>query len=261
MMKLFLPKSTDQRFVHLAKRAKEEGFSVIRQDMDFTEEQGVFFLPFGAGTKDCINALSRIPAGSFVFLGKADDSVKQYAKQHALHLTGLLEDKGYLLQNSNHTAEGTLAEILEKTDRRLDQLCFLIYGYGNCGKAIARLLWLCGCEIWICSRARGQALARKDGFNVFPAPEKGLGMFDGVINTVPEPIFSRELLATMQQDSFFFQVASGFSGIDPKETEKLRIRFTPLHGLPGKYCPASEADAIWEVVERTLNKPPTRSTL
>ena len=78
-------------------------------------------------------------------------------------------------------------------------------------------------------------------------------MFDCVINTVPDPIFPPEMLATMREGSFFFQIAGGFSGIEPETAEKIGIHFVPLHALPGKFCPASEADAIWHVVEETLN--------
>ena len=78
-------------------------------------------------------------------------------------------------------------------------------------------------------------------------------MFDGVINTVPEPIFTHEMLSTMRCGSSFFQIASGTSGIDPKKAEEMGFHFVPLHGLPGKYAPASEADAIRRVVEETIH--------
>lgn len=252
-MKFILPRTNDLRFVHLAKKAETAGYEVFTYEKNPPEEAGIIFIPFGLCEEDLLTALESIPEGSLVFGGKGTSEGKRLAKEKNIRITFLLEEKRYLIKNARHTAEGVLAEIIAKTDRRLDDLCLLIYGYGNCGRAIARLLWLCGCEVWVWSRERGQALAEKDGFNVFPAPVKGLGMFDGVINTVPDPIFSTDLLSTMQKDSFFFQVASGFSGIDAKKAEAIGIRFVPLHGLPGKYTPASEADAIWDEVTRALS--------
>ena len=260
-MKLILPKTKDLRFSALANKGKEEGLSVVEYTDLLPCEKGIVFFPFTAEENTLSAALSRIPSESLVFTGKATESVKKKAAARGILLTSLLEDPYYLLQNAIHTAEGTLAEVISHTKRRLDELCILVYGYGNCGCAIARMLWLSGAEVWVWSRQRGQALAQQDGFNLFPAPAKGLGMFDAVINTVPAPVFSPEFLSTMQKDSFFFQVASGFSGIDPARLEKIGAHFVALHGLPGKYCPDSEADAIWNVVNAVLEKSSSRSTL
>ena len=252
-MKFILPKARDLRFVHLAEIAAANGYEVITYENELPAERGVFFLPLNLCEAELLAALESIPDQSTVFAGKGCDAVARLAKEKNLRITCLLDEKRYLIKNAEHTAEGVLAEIISRTDRRLDELCLLVYGYGNCGRAIARLLWLCGCEVWVWSRERGQALAEKDGFNLFPATERGLGMFDGVVNTVPAPIFSADFLGTMQKGSSFFQVASGNSGIDPDEAKARGIRFIPLHGLPGKYTPASEADAIWEEVIRALS--------
>lgn len=252
-MKFILPKTRDPRFSRLAEKAEAAGFEILTYENDPPTEKGVVFIPFGAKEETLLTVFRAVPEKSLVFAGKSTPEAIRLAKEKKLRATFLLEEERYLIKNAQHTAEGVLAEIISKTDRRLDDLCVLVYGYGNCGSAIARLLWLCGCEVWVWSRARGQALAQRDGFNLFPAPNEGLGMFDCVVNTVPDPVFSAEFLSTMQKDAFFFQIASGFSGIDAEKAENSGIRFVPLHGLPGKYEPASEADAIWEEVTRALS--------
>ena len=250
-MKFILPGTKDLRFQYLAEKAKKYGYEIFTYEKIPPKTDGVFFLPFSFREEELLTAFEPIPAGSHVFCGKGTESVKKMAKEKNFRITFLLEEKRYLMKNARHTAEGLLAEIITKTERRLDDLCLLVYGYGNCGSAIAKLLWLCGCEIWVYSRERGQALAKEDGFNIFPAPDKGLGMIDGVINTVPDPIFSEKILSTMQKESYFFQVASGNSGIDAKQLEELGIYFVPLHGLPGKYTPLSEADAILDEITQS----------
>lgn len=260
-MKFILPKTSDLRFSFLGKHAAEKGFHLIEYTHTPPAEQGIFLFPFGMTEQELLRALEAVPAGSLVFTGKTTPLLKAAASEKGILATGLLENEIYLLQNAVHTAEGALAEVISHTDRRLDQLCILVYGYGNCGSAIARLFWLCGAEIWVWSRERGQARAHQDGFNVFPAPEKGLGMFDAVINTVPDFVFSPDFLSTMGQDSFFFQIASGLSGIDAQMLQDRGIRFIPLHGLPGKYCPASEADALWDLIESVLSTLQPRSSL
>ena len=137
-MKLILPKTMDPRFSALAEKGTEEGFSVVEYTDSLPCEKGIVFFPFAADEKTLCDALACLPAESLVFVGKATESVKKKAKAKGMALTSLLEDPTYLLQNAVHTAEGTLAEVIFHTKRRLDELCILVYGYGNCGSAIAR---------------------------------------------------------------------------------------------------------------------------
>ena len=258
-MNLILPKTDDLRFFHLGRIAAETGVSTLEYNANSPLDKGVYLFPFTYREKELLPILDSLPEQSFVFIGKSTEKIRQVAAFKKLWLTAFLENDRYLTKNAEHTAEGVLAEILAKTDKRLSDLCLLIYGYGNCGRAIARLLWLCGCEIWVWSRERGKRLAEEDGFNLYPAPKLGFGMFDGVINTVPDPIFPSSLLSTIRRDASFFQVASGFSGIDPSTAEDLGFSFYPLHGLPGKYCPLSEAQILWEEMGGVLQN--QRSTL
>lgn len=258
-MKIILPKTSDARFVRLACLAREDGAEVLEYTDPPCTEKAVHVLSLGADEAEILKTLQHASPGSVVLTGRAAPALREYAREKKICLRALLEEERYLIQNSIITAEGVLAELIRNTDRRLSEQCLLVYGYGNCGQEIAKLLWLCGCEVWVWSRERGQRLARYDGFNVYHAPTLGLGMFDGVINTVPAPVFPLSHLSTLRSGSFFFQVASGFSGICPEEAEQLGIRFYPLHGLPGKFAPASEADAIWEIIQDTLKNKPKRS--
>jgi dipicolinate synthase subunit A len=208
----------------------------------------------GEKTEGILPHLHRAEEGSLFFVGKADHELEEAAQKKGIHIISLLDQEIYRTENSLATAEGCLAEVIGSTERLLTELSILVCGYGNCGKAIARLFWLCGSEVWIFSREGSMKRAHEDGFNLYRAPGERMGMFDAVINTVPTPIFSPEFFSSMRPDSHFFQIASGLSGIEKETLSRLGIHFHPLPGLPGRYAPATEAETLHRIICETLDQ-------
>ncbi len=254
-MNTFYLLDRDPRYLILGEMLEEEGNRVLFYPEEIPPEPLFYLFPLGLGEEAVQNVLSTAKEGSFALVGKTTPALHLFAKEKKITLRGALEDEIYLFQNAKATAEGVLKNVIETMDRTLDELTLLVYGFGNCGSAIARLLWLAGCEIFVCSRERGNKAAEKEGFNIYSAENLGLGMFDGVINTVPTPIFSDSLLFTMAEDSHFFQVATGLSGIDPEKLESRKIHFHPLPRLPGLYAPRSEALGLYDLITRSFENP------
>lgn len=247
-MRCFYLLGSDRRYDLIAEKWSETGGLVFREINSPPSEKALFFLPMGMGEEGILPLFSIALPGSVFLVAKSTPKIQAKAEEKGLLCFALFEIESYRKENSTATAEGLLSEIIRKTDRNLSEQCVLIYGYGNCGKAIADLLYLVGCEVWVWSRERGQKKALADGFNLFPAPNRGLSMFDLVINTVPDPVFPSSLLATLRKGSHFFQIASGLSGICPEELSARGVFFHPLPGLPGKISPASEADLIFQII-------------
>lgn len=250
-MKHFYLLDEDPRYRLLGDMLWDAGYRVSFS-LEKEEEAAFYFFSLGAGEEKIRPVLEDAKKGSFAFIGKNIPTLSPLAKEKNIVLCPALEDEIYLLKNAKATAEGVLKHVIESCPRTLSELTVLVYGFGNCGSEIARLLWLCGCEVFITSRERGSRAATKEGFNVFPAEKKGLSMFDAVINTVPDPIFSPSLLETLGAGSHFFQVASGLSGIDPDSLSSRGVLFHPLPRLPGRYAPLSEAQALYDLISRTM---------
>jgi dipicolinate synthase subunit A len=247
-MHCFYLLGSDRRYDLIAEKLSQTGGHVFRKIEGVPSEKALFFVPMGMGEEGILQLIELALPDSVFLVAKATSKIKAAAEKRNVSCIALFDAESYRKENSTATAEGTLAEIIQKTDRNLSDQCVLVYGYGNCGKAIADLLYLVGCEVWVWSRERGQKKALADGFNLFPAPTHGLSMFDCVINTVPEPIFSDSLLCTLREGSHFFQIASGLSGICPEDLLSRGVFFHPLPGLPGKISPAAEADLIFEII-------------
>lgn len=252
-MHCFYLLGSDRRYDLIAEQLERIGGNVLRSLESPPKNKALFFVPMGMGEDGILPLIDMALPDSVFLMAKATPKIKACAEKKGILPVALFDVEAYRKENSTATAEGTLAEIIRKTDRNLSELCILIYGYGNCGKAISDLLYLAGCEVWVWSRERGQKKALSDGFNLFPAPQKGLAMFDCVVNTVPDPIFPESLLSTLREGSHFFQIASGSSGISSDFLSERGVLFHPLPGLPGKISPASEADLIFQIIQ-TLSK-------
>lgn len=255
-MNTFYLGDQESRYLHLAEFLKEEGKEVSFFLEELPPKPLFYIFPFGIKENKILEILENAQKGSIALVGKKSPALTYFCEEKGILLYGALEDEIYLFRNARATAEGVLKHVIEHCPYTLDALTVLVYGYGNCGSQIARLLWLSGCEVFVTSRERGMKEAEKDGFNIYSAEKLGLAMFDVVVNTVPEPIFSESLLSTMREDAFFFQVATGLSGIKQETITALGAAFLPLPRLPGLYAPKSEAMALLDLIFRIENPPP-----
>lgn len=252
-MKHFFILGTDPRYDRLADLISERGGTVFRTKKSLSCP-AVWIFPLSAEEKTILSTLDHAAKGSLVLVGRKSPELELFATNHKMSLLALLEDKTYLEKNALATAEGTLAEVIRETDRTLPEMCVLVCGYGNCGKALSRLFWLCGCEVWVFSREESLKRAEEEGFNAFRGPKENLSMFDLILNTVPSPIFDDAFLSTLAKGAHFFQVASGLSGIPPQNLEEKGVFFHPLPGLPGRYASQSEAEAIFAFLKEHIPK-------
>lgn len=249
-MTQFFLLGSDARFSRLAEKLSQRG-RVFREigAANGAENEGsnrnVYVFPFRQTEAEWINMLSPLPKNGFVFVWQAGAALKRLCEEKNFQLTEYAADKIYRAENAKATAEGALASVLTKTESLLAGECVLVCGYGACGQELARLFWLCGCEVFVFSRARGLKAAAEDGFNTLSSlSTPRLAMFDVVLNTVPEAIFPASVLENFREGSFFFQIASGTSGIDTQLLKKREVSYVPLPGLPAIFAPQSEAEAL-----------------
>ncbi len=251
-MKHFFLLSEDPRFDALGDRLRFHGFPVSRSlPLRFPEESVVVF-PFNAKEDGVLSVIKNAPADSAVAVGRKTQKLQLCCEENGIKLIPLLENPAYLAQNAAATAEGLLGECIQRTHTVLTEETFLIIGYGNCGKAIAKLLYLCGAEVYVHSRQGSLKRAEADGFSVLPELSEKMKMFDCIVNTVPAPIFDEAFFARCRQGAHFFQIASGLSGIDPAVPKKFGVFFHPLPALPAKYSPVSEGDHLFAALDSIL---------
>ncbi len=242
---------TDRRFDLIAQRFKSEGKTVFREGV--SREPAVYLFGLNADKEQIRLQMEQMKPESTVFLSRSNDALQQLALEKGLEIISLMEETSYVSSNAAATAEGTLAAVIQAVPRTLREIRVLICGFGNCGKALAKLLRACGCQVFIFSRSGSMEAAKKAGFSLCRIAQDPMDCFDVILNTVPAPIFSDAVLARIPSGTHLFQIASGCSGMDPSQLEKQGILFHPLPGLPGKVAPESEADTIHQILSRSCS--------
>ncbi len=248
-MTRFIILGRDARWDRLAALLEEKGRVLRERAPGEAGERSVTVFPFNAGEEEICAALADMAPGDAAFVWQKTEKEKETAKARGAGLFACGDDRIYRAQNALGTAEGTLARVLEERDRTLSGEAVLVCGYGHCGSAIARLFWLCGCEVFVFARARGRREAEADGFNTLPSLfSQECAAFDIIINTIPAAVFPPSILEGFSEGASFFQVASGGSGVDEAFCRARGIAYHALPGLPARFSPQSEAEALAEFI-------------
>jgi hypothetical protein len=159
-------------------------------------------------------------------------------------------DCDFLQKNANLTAEATVSFLHSLIKDELRDRKIFISGYGRIGSLLSKHLLNLGCSVFVYARreeVRNQVI--KDG--ACPVILNECVGADVIINTVPHPIYTKELIAKIPKDVFIIELASqpyGFEGME---------RVVLASGLPGKILPVGASRAIYDTVTKILSRAET----
>ena len=147
-----------------------------------------------------------------------------------IHFLDFMEDTVVTEENAVATAEGTIAELVEKSPYNIDEAKVLVTGYGYCGKAIAKRLGALGARVTVLARRKeARKEAKGDGFYAVDfafGPEEAMGAAM-VVNTVPALVVTEKIIRELPRDAFCM-------------CEGIRHPCGPCAWNPGKICAERE---------------------
>lgn len=200
--------------------------------------------------------IESLESGQEFFGGCVPEWFSEEAGRKGVRVTDLMRREEIALYNTIATAEGAVAEAVRKSPRNLRGSVCLVLGYGRCAQTLASCLRGMGGRVSICvrnpvQRARAAVFAER----AFLMEELGeiLPKFSFIFNTVPAVILNRELLARVSPSACMFDLASAPGGIDFEAAEELGASAWLLPGLPGRYAPASSAEALVDFILNERN--------
>jgi dipicolinate synthase subunit A len=174
-----------------------------------------------------------------------------------IHFLDFMEDKTVTEENAVATAEGAIAELVNKSPYNIDEAKIIVTGYGCCGRAIAVRLKAMGARVTILARRREvRKEAKRDGFYAADfafGPEEAMGAAM-VVNTVPAPVVTRAIIAELPQDAYVLDIASAPGGTDFDCAKEYGIKADLVLGIPGKYAPKESAYILAGAVERFVER-------
>ena len=172
-----------------------------------------------------------------------------------IHFLDFMEDTVVTEENAEATAEGTIAQLVEKSPYNIDEAKVLVTGYGYCGKAIAKRLGALRARVTVLARRREvRKAAKEDGFYAVDfafGPEEAMGAAM-VVNTVPALVITEKIIKELPRDAYIVDIASGEGGTDFACAREYGIHADHVLGIPGKYAPKESAYILERSVERFI---------
>lgn len=195
--------------------------------------------------------------GQSFFAGCIPRDFQEKLFSKGIFVSDLMKDEILTVKNSIATAEGAVAEAIQKSSCNLHHSRCLVLGYGTCGKTLASYLKGMFCHVTVCARrpgVRAEAQVLTGDAVSLEELKEHAGSFDFIFNTIPAQIIDRSLLKSLKKQALIIDIASAPGGLDHAEAKNLGISAYLCPGLPGKYAPRSSAYAIAEAVFRILKE-------
>ena len=168
-----------------------------------------------------------------------------------------MKNEELAIYNSIATAEGAIAEAIQKSPLNLHRSECLVLGYGKCGKTLAAYLKGMFCRVTVCARrpdVRSEASILADEVISFDDIPDNLKQYSFIFNTIPNMIIDRSLLMSVKKQAIIIDIASAPGGVDFTAAKELGIPAWLCPGLPGKYAPESSARAMTDVLMQEMKQ-------
>ena len=206
--------------------------------------------------------LNHLHPGQLLCGGRPDrDTLNRFAVR-GLALTDYFALEELTVANAIPTAEGAVQLAMEQLPVTIHDLPVLMLGYGRVGRVTARRFAALGAKVTVAARrAEQQVWAQTEGFSSCPLPLSLVGLegFGLVVNTIPAPVLTREVLSHLNSTCPIIDLASAPGGIDLGCRSEFAPRVTHALALPGKVAPMSAAGYIRDAVYRLLAATQTNS--
>ncbi len=213
--------------------------------------------PFSLHEHTLDEIFSQFPSGQTVIAGKIDNTLFEKAGRNGLRLYDYLEREDFNVLNSVSTAEGAIEVAMRELDFVLHGKRCLVIGYGHIGKLLCHYLHGIGAQVCASARKFGDlAWINAYGYESIEtaAISSSLSSFDIIFNTVPTMILDEKALINIRRDAFICDLASKPGGVDFNFAKQLGIRTVHVLSLPGKYAPASAAEAMRNTIYNILDE-------
>lgn len=200
-----------------------------------------------------------LPAGRSVFLGMGSEAFIRELTGAGAGVFDYFQREELTVKNALLTAEGLLWTALDRLPVAVSGLPVGITGYGRVGFFTAKLFHALGANVTVFARDPVQRVkAQTAGMNARPLHElsDGIGGLACLINTIPSPVVSADLIARSDGGCLFIEAASAPYGIDFAACAEHRRTLVKAFSLPGKTSPKSAgimiADTVIDMVKEEM---------
>lgn len=203
------------------------------------------------------NLLSQLTPEHILFGGSIPDYVKTFTRENSIPCFDYMEMIEVTVKNTIATAEGAIAEAIRLSPGLIHRENCLVAGFGRCGKTLASKLKGLDGNVTVADRKEESlALAGAMGFHtkLIKDLSAGLSEYSYIFNTIPAPVFGKELISLMDPSVTVIDIASAPGGIDLDFCREQNLRVKHCLGLPGIYAPEASAEILYNGIVRCLEE-------
>lgn len=214
-------------------------------------------LPLEQADLPLAQLLGAAKPGALALGGKVTESALSIARAAGVELVDYFARPELTVYNAIPTAEGCIGILLERRSRTLWGAAVLVLGFGPVGRALAVRLAALGARVTVAARRPVQrAMAEELGLRAVPLTELAAeaAAFDTVVNTIPAPVLTAQVLAALPKKSLIVDLASKPGGTDFAAAR--RLGHTALHALslPTVWAPETAGEALARTVQAILQE-------
>ncbi|UOY93627.1 dipicolinic acid synthetase subunit A [Ectobacillus sp. JY-23] len=199
--------------------------------------------------------IEQTPPHFTVYSGISNTYLNEIIAVCSRNLVKLFERDDVAIYNSIPTVEGTLMMVIQHTDYTIHGSKVMVLGFGRTGMSVARSFQALGAHVRVGAR-RSEHLARITEMTFTPFHLKDLEQqvqdVDIVINTIPHPIVSANVIAKMPAHTLIIDLASKPGGTDFRYAEKRGVKAFLAPGLPGIVAPKTAGQILANVLTSLL---------
>ena len=163
-------------------------------------------------------------------------------------------DEQLLRENALLTAEGAISAAMCAARRCLLGMPCAVIGWGRIGRALAGMLVALGAGVTVVTRSEAHA-AQARGAGAQAALTEALPEVLAesllVFSTPPVMVLDEAMLNHVHLEAMVIDLASPPYGVDLMAAWRLKLRAWREPGLPGRYCPRSAAEVLFNAMERS----------
>lgn len=178
--------------------------------------------------------------------GAVTPQVHAEAEKRGVKIIDYLQREELAIYNAVPTAEGAIQLAMEELPITIHESRCMISGYGRIGKALSHRLMALGAHVTIAARKYADlAWAHTLGCETVEIHHlKEAGDFDVIFNTIPEIVFTHEILQAIDKNTLLIDLASRPGGIDFSAAAELQLKTIWALSLPGRVAPKSSGLVI-----------------
>lgn len=200
--------------------------------------------------------LARTSEDCVIYSGISNAYLNNVTNEAGRKLIQLFDRDDVAIYNSIPTAEGTIMMVIQHTDFTIHGSNVAVLGLGRVGMSVARTFAGLGAKVKTGAR-KSAHLARitEMGLTAFHLDDlkKEAANTDVMINTIPYPILTSDVISTMLPHSLIIDLASKPGGTDFAYAEKRGIKALLAPGLPGIVAPKTAGQIIANVLSQLLH--------